>query len=105
MIEVSVNTAEVKVNTFVDARNQPCPKPILMTKRALEKAQLGEVLEIVVNDHTSKGNVLRYCWNHGQEIIGSREEGPDFHLIVRKSPERKVDKPLPVIGPCGQRWD
>ena len=42
----------------VDARNQPCPKPILRTKRALEDAQLGDTLEIIVNDHTSKTNVL-----------------------------------------------
>jgi len=89
----------------VDARNEPCPKPILMTKRAIEGAQMGEVIEIVVNDHTSKDNVLRYCWNHGQEIVNSREEGEDFHLVVKKSPEKMADKPLPAIGPCGQRWD
>lgn len=76
-----------------------------MTKRAIEKAQLGEVVEIVVNDHTSKENVLKYCWNHGQEIIASREEGADFHLVLRKSPEKLAEKPLPAIGPCGQRWD
>jgi tRNA 2-thiouridine synthesizing protein A len=96
---------EVVVNLFVDARNQPCPRPILMTKRAIEKAQSGEVVEIVVNDHTSKENVLRYCWNHGQEIITSREEGADFHLVLRKSPEKAAEKPLPAIGPCGQKWD
>jgi tRNA 2-thiouridine synthesizing protein A len=97
--------SELVVSRIVDARGQPCPKPILMTKRAVEKAQMGEVLEIVVDDHTSKDNVLRYCWNHGQEIINSRDEGRDFHLIVRKSPEKMADKPLPAIGPCGQRWD
>jgi tRNA 2-thiouridine synthesizing protein A len=96
---------ELTVDIVVDARNQPCPKPILMTKRAIEKAQSGEIVEIVVNDHTSKENVLRYCWNHGQEIITSREEGADFHLVLKKSPEKPAGKPLPAIGPCGQRWD
>ncbi|MGA1975050.1 MAG: sulfurtransferase TusA family protein [Conexivisphaerales archaeon] len=96
---------ELVAQSVVDARNEPCPRPILMTKRAIEKAQLGEVVEIVVNDHTSKENVLKYCWNHGQEIISSREEGADFHLVLRKSPEKLAEKPLPAIGPCGQRWD
>ena len=58
--------SELSTQVLVDARNEPCPKPILMTKRAIEKAQMGTILEIVVNDHTSKDNVLRYCWNHGQ---------------------------------------
>lgn len=89
----------------VDARNQPCPKPVLMVKRVLEGAQIGEIFEIIVNDKTSKENVLRYCWNNGQEILDSRYEGNDFHLTVKKAPFKKVDKPLPVIGPCGQRWD
>lgn len=91
---------------LVDARNQPCPKPVLMVKKALEKAQLGDILEITVNDNTSKENVLRYCWNHGQEIIKSYyDENNEFHILVKKVPEKKVDKPLPVTGPCGQRWD
>jgi TusA-related sulfurtransferase len=96
---------ELTAQVTVDARNEPCPKPILMTKRTIEKAQLGELIEVVVNDHTSKDNVLRYCWNHGQEVMRSWEEGADFHLIVKKSPEKMADKPLPAIGPCGQRWD
>jgi len=97
--------SETHVNTIVDARSEPCPKPILMAKRALENAKLGDVLELIVNDHTSKENVLRFCWNHGQEILDSHEDGADFYLIVKKSPDKKVDKPLPAIGPCGQRWD
>lgn len=96
---------ELAAQLLVDARNEPCPKPILMTKRAIEKATVGEVLEIVVNDHTSRDNVLKYCWNHGQEIINSREEGEEFHLMVRKSPEKMAEEPLPAVGPCGQRWD
>jgi tRNA 2-thiouridine synthesizing protein A len=96
---------ELVAQLVVDARNEPCPKPILMTKRAIEKAQMGEVVEIVVNDHTSRDSVLKYCWNHGQEIVNSREEGQDFHLVVKKSPDKMAEAPLPAIGPCGQRWD
>jgi TusA-related sulfurtransferase len=96
---------EAITQALVDARNEPCPKPILMTKRAVEKAQMGETIEIVVNEHTSKDNVLRFCWNHGQEVVRSWEDGADFHIVVKKSPEKMAEKPMPAIGPCGQRWD
>jgi TusA-related sulfurtransferase len=96
---------EISSQVVIDARNEPCPKPILLTKRAVERAEMGTMIEIIVNEHTAKDNVLRYCWNHGQEIVKSWEDGADFHLLVRRSPEKMADRPLPAIGPCGQRWD
>ena len=89
----------------LDCRNQMCPKPVFMVKEALAGAGMGQVLEVVVNDDGSKQNVLRYCWNHGQEILSSHADGPEFHLYVKRSPEKKADKPLPSVGPCGTRWD
>jgi len=90
---------------LVDCRNQVCPKPVFMVKSALAGAQMGEQFEVVVNDDGSKQNVLRYCWNHGQEVTRSYADGADFHIVVRRSVERKVDSPLPAVGPCGTRWD
>lgn len=89
----------------LDCRDQTCPKPIFMVKSALAEAAMGETLEVIVNDDSSKQNVLRYCWNHGQEVSKSFEDGSDFHLFVTKSAEKKADKPLPAVGPCGTRWD
>lgn len=91
--------------TVIDCRDQLCPKPVFMIKGALAQASMGQILEVIVNDESSKQNVLKYCWNHGQEILNSHGEGSDFHIVVKKSPEVKVDNPLPVIGPCGTRWD
>ena len=89
----------------VDCRNQICPKPVFMVKEALANAQLGQLLEVVVNDRVSKDNILRYCWNHGQQVSRSFEEGEDFHVMVVRSPEKKAEKPMPAVGPCGTRWD
>ncbi len=90
---------------LIDCRGQICPKPVFMVKTALAAAQLGKVIEVIVDDSGSKKNVLRYCWNHGQEVFRSFDEGSDFHLFVRKSAEKKPDNPLPAVGPCGARWD
>lgn len=76
-----------------------------MVKGMLADAKLGELLEVIVNDDGSKQNVLRYCWNHGQEISNSYADGSEFHMFVRKSAERKPDNPLPAVGPCGARWE
>jgi len=90
---------------FLDCRNQTCPKPVFMVKEALAAAELGSTIEVVVNDEGAKQNVLKYCWNHGQEISRSHAEGSDFHVFVRRSVEKKAENPLPAVGPCGTRWD
>lgn len=89
----------------VDCRSQVCPKPVFMVKGALAEASMGDVLEVVLNDDSAKQNVLRYCWNHGQEITSSFADGPDFHIFVKRSVEKKAEMPLPAVGPCGTRWD
>ncbi len=91
--------------SVVDCRGQLCPKPIFMTKGALAKGSIGDMFEVIVDDDGSKQNVLRYCWNHGQEVPRSYAAGREFHIFVRKSPEKASEKPLPAVGPCGTRWD
>jgi len=94
-----------KIASVVDCRDQICPKPILMIRMALAETSLDQVLEIIVNEDVSKQNVLKYCWNYGQPVLRSYANGPEFHIIVKKSPQKKVDIPMPVVGPCGARWD
>jgi TusA-related sulfurtransferase len=89
----------------VDCRGQICPMPVFMVKEALAAAQLGRELEVIVGDDSSKQNVLKYCWNHGQEVSRSYANGSEFHLFVKKSVEKKPDNPLPAVGPCGTRWE
>jgi tRNA 2-thiouridine synthesizing protein A len=92
-------------DTVVDCRGQICPMPVFMAKQALAGAQLGQVLEFVVGDDSSKQNVIKYCWNHGQEVLRSYAQGSEFHLFVKKSVEKKPDNPVPAVGPCGTRWE
>jgi TusA-related sulfurtransferase len=55
----------------VDARDQVCPRPLLMAKTAIRKAGTGDLIEVIVNDHTSEENVLSYCYSSGEEVIRS----------------------------------
>ena len=96
---------EEAADLVVDCRGQICPMPIFMLKEVLAGAQLGQVLEAIVGDESSRQNVLKYCWNHGQEVFRSYAESSDFHLFVRKSAEKKPENPMPAVGPCGTRWE
>ncbi len=52
----------------VDARNLPCPRPLLKTKEALEKENF-QILEILVNNSAARENVCRFLNKAGVENI------------------------------------
>ncbi|BAT71321.1 selenium metabolism protein YedF [Thermosulfidibacter takaii ABI70S6] len=66
----------------VDARGYPCPRPVLMTKEALEKIEEG-VVEVLVDNEASKENVKRFAERQGCDVE-VREEGRCFRLIITK---------------------
>ena len=47
----------------IDCRNLECPKPVIMTKNALEGLNEGESLEIIVNALAPKENISRFLKN------------------------------------------
>ncbi|MCW1360362.1 sulfurtransferase-like selenium metabolism protein YedF [Campylobacter sp. US33a] len=44
----------------IDCRNLACPRPVIETKQAIEKLQVGDSLEIFLNSEVSKNNVLKF---------------------------------------------
>lgn len=51
----------------IDTRNNPCPAPVIMTKKALEKAA-GEPLTILADPGASRENILRFARSKGFEV-------------------------------------
>lgn len=50
----------------VNAKNQPCPKPVIMTKKALEEAGV-EIVKTEVDNEVAKENVLKLAKSMGFE--------------------------------------
>ena len=65
---------------IVDARNLSCPQPVVLTKKALERAD--EVVTIVDNE-TARENVSRLGKSQGCEVsVESKDD--DIYLTLRK---------------------
>jgi len=58
---------------IIDATNIPCPRPIIMTKKALSEAAPDEQLVILINNETSKENVERFLRNNGISVEIKKE--------------------------------
>ncbi len=58
----------------IDARDLPCPRPLLRTKEALEKESL-DVLEVLVNNPAARENVSRFLNKTGMSDVDVQEVG------------------------------
>jgi selenium metabolism protein YedF len=59
----------------VDARGMVCPKPLILTKKALNDLPRGEHLTLLVDNETSKQNVERFCKDNGVDVTSSQDGG------------------------------
>jgi len=69
----------------VDARGLSCPQPIFMTQKAIWKVKTGMV-EVLVDDGTSKQNVARTAEREGWKVeINEIEDGEFLLTLTKKS--------------------
>lgn len=72
----------------VDARGLLCPAPLILTKKAIDSAQQGDALEVLIDNETSLSNVLSYL--NELQIIPIKESADElFTLRFTKPSELK----------------
>lgn len=71
----------------VNAVGEVCPKPVIMTKKALKEIESG-VVEVSVDNVTSKENVEKMAKEMGH-TFETREEGNVFIITITKAGEKQ----------------
>ena len=77
----------------VDAKGELCPKPLIMTKKALGEIDDNETLEVLIDNETSMNNVKRFLADNGF-TPSVRNEGKVFHVLVNKTGEMPENAPV-----------
>jgi tRNA 2-thiouridine synthesizing protein A len=82
-------TDEIKIDKTIDIRGQVCPYTFVRSKLAIEKMNLGEVLEIVTDHKPASENVPRSMENEGQKVLKIEQTSEkEWHIVVRKDKEK-----------------
>lgn len=76
----------------VDARGQACPRPVVLTKNALQDMEAGE-LTVRVDDPVACENVLRFSRNAGCPTEVIEEEGGEFRIRIVKEESSEEIRP------------
>jgi TusA-related sulfurtransferase len=85
----------------IDARNQECPAPVLMTRDRVEKQKPQKVTVVVSND-ASRQNVARYLASAGYQVT-DEAVGDDFHVMGERTGQMTTHQAKPLKPLCMTR--
>jgi tRNA 2-thiouridine synthesizing protein A len=68
----------------VDCMGDTCPVPLVETRKALRKAQKGDVVEVTGNHPASKKEIPMAVKALGLELMGVEEENGVWRIRIRK---------------------
>ncbi len=85
--------------TTIDARGLACPQPVLETKKALETGTSGP-LRVLVDNTTSKENVMRFARNQGCEVEIQESAPGQFRITILKCGEPVEPASQQELLPC-----
>ncbi|HWR72645.1 MAG TPA: sulfurtransferase TusA family protein [Nitrospirota bacterium] len=81
---------EFLITKTLDLKGQICPYTFVRSKLAIEKMNLGEVLEVVFDHKPASENVPRSMENEGQKVLKVEQTGEkEWHVFIRKDREKK----------------
>jgi len=82
----------------IDARDLPCPQPVVLTKKALEDMDEG-VVEVTVDNEPASENVSRLAQNSNCKVEVKREQN-NFRIIIKKGKDdiQKTSKQKKTIS-------
>ena len=68
----------------LDVTGYVCPHPQIYTKKALEKLNSGDLLELIFDNPSSSESVSAMCDSNGNDIIDKTAENGKFIFKIKK---------------------
>jgi selenium metabolism protein YedF len=81
------------MSMIIDARGLACPQPVVLTKKALEKA---DDLTVIVDNATAEQNVSRLAENHGLSV-SAEEKGDGIYLRLTRPTGESLGRKVPQL--------
>ncbi|OBS10498.1 sulfurtransferase TusA family protein [Acidihalobacter prosperus] len=75
----------VNVDEWVDCLGDSCPRPQLMTKKALGKAASGQIVGVKIDNPTSYEAVLAMLPELGGTLLGSPKGERGWQVVIRRN--------------------
>lgn len=77
----------------VDARGELCPKPVIMTKKELDKLKVGTITTIVDNE-VAKDNISKLANGMGLKFTVDKTKDDEYYIHINKNITEEVVKKI-----------
>lgn len=75
----------------VDARNQNCPKPVIMTKKALDSIDEG-IITTIVDNEVAKENVSKLAKSLNLEFTVDKNSSNEYYIHITKGETKESEE-------------
>ena len=79
-----VDLSSIKADEVLDCKGLSCPMPMLKIKKAVQKLQSGQILEVWGTDPGTKNEVPKLCEKEGCELLGIIDESGYTKYYIKK---------------------
>jgi tRNA 2-thiouridine synthesizing protein A len=76
--------SDITVDEIVDLKGLNCPMPMLKTKKALQGAASGRIMQVEITDSGSKTDMPALLKRSGDELLDVKEDGGVFTFFIKK---------------------
>lgn len=68
----------------LDLRGLKCPLPALVARRALERAEPGALIDVLVDDPMAPIDVPHMCRTEGYEVVGTETHAAYTQMTLKR---------------------
>ena len=83
---------------ILDARGLTCPLPVINTKKELEGVNIGENIEVIVDNEIAVQNLIKFANVQGFPVSSSKVSDDEFHVNISKG-EKAVEEEEVICEP------
>ncbi len=77
--------SEETIAETLDMTGYFCPEPVIRVNEAIGDVGIGEVLELLADDPSSKPDIQSWTKRTGHELISIEEDGGVFRFLIRRT--------------------
>ncbi|MCK5597714.1 MAG: sulfurtransferase TusA family protein [Candidatus Eisenbacteria sp.] len=77
--------SEETIAETLDMTGYFCPEPVIRVNEAIGDVGVGEVLELLADDPSSKPDIQSWTKRTGHELISIEEDGGVFRFLLRRT--------------------
>lgn len=76
--------SEETIAETLDMTGYFCPEPVIRVNEAIGDVEVGEVLELLADDPSSKPDIQSWTKRTGHELISVEEDEGVFRFLIRR---------------------